>query len=160
MVYEQRLIHESPEVSVSFVPELSISEPKSVEGRLVMEPGSPIIWFTYPGKWHDIGCFYAEDGRYLGLYANVLTPVEFVSARLWRTTDLFLDVWCAQGGDPVLLDEDELHQAEAQAWIEPELVSRARQEAERLLQGARDGTWPPRMVHEWTLERALMLTSL
>jgi predicted RNA-binding protein associated with RNAse of E/G family len=72
----------------------------------------------------------------------------------WTTTDLCLDLWCGADGTLVVLDEDELREAEVAGWTDEETVRRAREEAEALLVAARAGAWPPREVREWTLERA------
>jgi predicted RNA-binding protein associated with RNAse of E/G family len=74
---------------------------------------------------------------------------------VWHTTDLFLDVWWPAGGEAEILDEDELDEAFGREQIDPETAARAREEAARLIEGARAGTWPPPVVREWTLERAL-----
>ena len=61
----------------------------------------------------------------------------------------------AAAGAIEILDEDELDEAFGREQIDPETVARAREEAARLLEGARAGSWPPVVVREWTLERAL-----
>jgi len=124
-----------------------------VDGRAVLEPGAPAVWFTYPGAWHDIGRFHLRDGTFTGLYANVLTPVRMQGSE-WETTDLFLDLWQGPGEEARLLDEEELRKAERRGWIAPELAARAREEGTRLLALAGAGAWPPPEVEEWTLERA------
>jgi uncharacterized protein len=123
-----------------------------VAGRPVLEAGSPVIWFTFPGRWHDVGRFHRPDGAFTGYYANVLTPVR-IRGDLWETTDLFLDVFLTPTDAIHLLDADELAEAERARWIEPGLVARARTEAESLMRAARAGRWPPAVVREWTLER-------
>ena len=112
-----------------------------VDGRVVLEDGSPVVWFTFPGLWHDIGRFHRADGTFTGLYANILTPVRFLDEDTWETTDLYLDVWVDPTGRAVILDEDELLDAEARGWVEPALVEAARAEA-TLLDATRLGEWP------------------
>jgi predicted RNA-binding protein associated with RNAse of E/G family len=119
----------------------------------VLAPGSPAVWFTFPGEWHDIGRFHRPDGAFTGFYANVLTPVR-VEGDAWHTTDLFLDVFLAPGGRLALLDADELDGAERTGAVAPADARRARVEADRLLRAAAAGTWPPPIVHAWPLDRA------
>ena len=150
-------MHEDDRVLVTLLDRADVPEPSRVGGRVVLEPASPIVWFTFPGAWHDIGRFHLADGTFTGLYANVLTPVEIRNGDDgddWFTTDLFLDVFAPPGAPPVLLDRDELDQALARGDIPPELADRATREAERMLQDAARGVWPPAVVAEWTLARA------
>jgi hypothetical protein len=86
------------------------------------------------------------------VYANVLTPVEMDGPH-WETTDLFLDVWRGVDGTVRVLDRDELAAALRDGAVSPALAARAEAEADALEAGARAGTWPPRHVAEWTLER-------
>ena len=121
--------------------------------EVVLEDGSSVVWFTFPGAWHDIGRFHRADGTFTGFYANVLTPVE-MDGDDWWTTDLFLDVWLPPDGAPVILDEAELDEAVGRELVERTVAERARLEAEGLQAAAEAGSWPPAVVREWTLERA------
>lgn len=129
------------------------SEPSIVDGEVILESGSSIVWFSYPGRWHDIGLFHLRDGTFTGYYANVLTPVLMDGTR-WDTTDLFLDVWLGSEGEPKVLDEEELVEALEAGWIDQSTGERAREEAAALVESAQAGNWPPQEVREWTLERA------
>ena len=149
------VVHRSPEVVITFAPGIRVSSPKKLEGRVVLETGSDIVWFTFPGLWHNIGRFHNAQGVFTGFYANTLTPVEMLPGSVWRTTDLFLDVWMEPGRAPRLLDEDELEAALDAGALEAETARRAREEAERILERARTGEWPPPVVREWTRGRAL-----
>lgn len=135
-----------------------MTTPTVVDGRVVLERRSPVVWFTFPGAWHDIGRFHTPDGRFTGYYANILTPVEVLKpeagADVWRTTDLCLDVFVTPGGDAHVLDRDDLDRAVQEGWIDPELGETAEREARRLVAAAGGGEWPPPIVHEWTLARA------
>jgi predicted RNA-binding protein associated with RNAse of E/G family len=152
-VFHQLVLERTPDRVVTFLPAAELREPLRVYGRVILEPGSPVIWFTYPGRWHDIGRFHLADGQHTGSYANILTPVR-VDGRRWETTDLCLDVWRDADGSVRLLDEVELEEALAAGWIEPETATQARIEAEALMESAREDRWPPPEVREWTLERA------
>lgn len=153
-LFEQSIVEERADRVVTFMPAAGIRKPVTAGGQTILEPGAPVVWFTYPGLWHDIGRFHLSDGRFTGCYANVLTPVA-MEGRRWETTDLFLDLWVPAEGAPMLLDEDELDAAERNGWVTPETATRARGHARSLLEGARRGDWPPVHVTEWTLERVL-----
>lgn len=165
-VYVQDLIHDDGRVMVTHARSLAMADPLLIGGAVALESGSDAVWFTFPGAWHDIGRFHRADGSFTGIYANILTPCVFAPGD-WHTTDLFLDLWIPasrsyqtgvpQSGDPHLtpdlLDEEELDEAERAGWLDPELASRAREEARRLIDEAEAGRWPPPVVYEWTLER-------
>ncbi len=151
-IYDQRVVHERDDVVVTISEPGAISAPVLVGGAPVLEPGSRAVWFTFPGRWHDIGRFHLADGTFTGIYANILTPPR-IEGSVWHTTDLFLDVWIPAGGTVMLLDEDELAEALALAHIGEDLAQRAREEADRLMALAAVGSWPPPIVREWTLER-------
>jgi predicted RNA-binding protein associated with RNAse of E/G family len=138
---------------VTFLDSTELPRPVEVAGRIVLEPGSPVIWFTYPGLWHDLGRFHLRDGTFTGFYANVLTPVVMAGTR-WETTDLCLDVWLGADGAVEILDRDDFDDARARGWIDAETARRARDEAEKLARDARAGQWPPGHAHEWDLDRA------
>lgn len=157
-VYVQRLLMRDADCIITFMPKTPMEGPATVGGRVILEDGSPVIWFTFPGRWHDIGRFHTADGRFTGIYANILTPVEHVDSSSWKTTDLFLDVWLDADGSVHTLDEDELDEAVERGWVDNGLAARARDEAARIHRAAVEGLWPPAPVEEWTLERALDLS--
>lgn len=152
-VFEQALVHDGIEYVVTCLPHAALAKPVTVDGRVVLEPGAPVVWFTYRGDvWHDVGRFHLADGTFTGLYANVLTPVLLDGAE-WHTTDLFLDVWMGADGRVEILDRDEFDAAVDAGWVDANTAVRALAEAERLAADARAGAWPPAHVREWTLER-------
>lgn len=154
-VFRQPIVHRSRDTIVTFSRGIQVTSPMELGGKVLLEAGSDIVWFTFPRQWHDIGRFHTADGAFTGFYANVLTPVEILPDDFWRTTDLFLDVWMEPGKAPVLLDEDELNAALEAGALDAETGRRARDEAEKILERARAGAWPPPAVREWTRERAL-----
>jgi predicted RNA-binding protein associated with RNAse of E/G family len=152
--FDQTVLARTAECVVTYLPRAAVSRPIEIDGRISIEPGAPIVWFTFPGLWHDIGRFHTADGTFSGLYANVLTPVEGVDSAAWRTTDLFLDVWQPASGNLRVLDVDELEAALAAGWIDEGLARRAQHEAATIVEAAKRGVWPPAIVAEWPLERA------
>ncbi|MDE0121604.1 MAG: DUF402 domain-containing protein [Gemmatimonadota bacterium] len=158
-VYRQFVLETRPDVVVTLQPRTPIDRPLVVDGLTILEPRSPVIWFSFVNKWHDIGLFHRTNGAFTGIYGNILTPLEFVDGNLWATTDLCLDIWMPRWGSTRLLDEDELDAAESGGRIDPELAARARAEAKALMHACRAGAWPPPMTGEWSLVRALKVCS-
>jgi predicted RNA-binding protein associated with RNAse of E/G family len=152
-VFRQHLVHRTEECIVTLLEHADVRADVTVRGTVALERGAPVVWFTFPDTWHDIGRFHTRTHRFTGFYANVLTPVKFVTPLHWETTDLFLDVWLDDRGVE-LLDEDELKRALFGGSIDPADAARARAEAAILLEAAAAGTWPPSVCREWTLERA------
>ena len=152
-VYENELVHADDEVTVTVMRATRLSRPAMVDDKVILENGAPVVWFTFPGADHDIGRFHTTDGIFTGLYANILTPVEFISRTEWRTTDLFLDIWIGRDDLACILDEDELAEAERAGWVDEKTAAAARATALRLIAQHRAGTWPPRVVYDWPLER-------
>ena len=152
--FTQHLIWDVAEVKITFATDLAFDPPLRIDGEVVLETGSQVIWFTFPGAWHDIGLFHRADGIFSGTYANILTPCAFGEDGTWRTTDLFLDVWKDPAGRIKILDEDELDEAEERGWVTEDTARRARAEAQTLKRQAEAGSWPPPVVGEWSLARA------
>lgn len=151
--FRQAVVEDAGGHVVTFLPSAELPRPVRAGGRVVLEAGAPVVWFTYRGDvWHDVGRFHLADGTFTGLYANVLTPVRMDGAA-WETTDLFLDLWMGADGALEVLDRDELDAALAAGHLDAATAARAVREAERLRAGATNGSWPPAHVHEWTLER-------
>ena len=77
---------------------------------------------------------------------------------MWKTTDLFLDVWLpADGGGghtPTVLDRDEFDEAVRRGWIDADTERRALDEVGWILEEHAAGRWPPPATREWTRERA------
>lgn len=151
--FEQRVVLRTPACVITLLEAAPVDQAMVIGGTTVLEPGSAIVWFTFPGAWHDVGRFHTRAGAFTGFYANVLTPVEGIEGAVWRTTDLFLDLWQPHDGAARIVDADELDAARAAGVIEPSIALRAQNEAAMLLQAARAGSWPPDTVRSWTLER-------
>lgn len=152
-VFEQPVVEDAGEYVVTLLERAALRAPVTAGGRVALEPGAPVVWFTYPGAWHDVGRFHRADGTFTGYYANVLTPVAMRGDR-WETTDLCLDVWLGAEGEVEVLDRGEFEEAVRNGWIDEELAARALAEAGSLEAAASAGHWPPAHVLEWDLARA------
>lgn len=152
-VFRQRLVEETAECSVTLVGSVNLPRPVTAGERTILEPGAPVVWFTFPGEWFDVGRFHLLDGSFTGYYANLLTPVEMDGDR-WQTTDLCLDLWMDASGAVEMLDVDEFDEALSRGWMDEATASSARRHADALEARARAGHWPPEPVLRWPLERA------
>jgi uncharacterized protein len=152
-VFTQRLLWDAPDVKITLAEDVPFDPPIRILGEVALEKGSTAIWFTFPGRWHDIGRFHRADGAFTGIYANILTPPVIRPGGIWETTDLFLDVWVDPQGRLSVLDEDQFRDAVARSWVTPLEAHLARQEVERIRRKHQDGRWPPSVVANWTLDR-------
>lgn len=152
-IFDQLVLERTPDYTVTFLPRTELTHPVTAAGRVILDPGAPVVWFTYPGLWHDIGRFHLANEEFTGYYANILTPVVMEDDG-WETTDLFLDLWVPANGEAMVLDEEELDQAVELGWVDEATAERARHHARELLEGARKGQWPPEHVERWTIDRA------
>ncbi len=157
-VFRQIVVHDAPDYVVTLLESAELDRPVTAGGRVVLEPGAPVVWFTYRGAWHDVGRFHLADGTFTGVYANVLSPVAMQGDQ-WETTDLCLDVWLGTDGRLEVLDGDELEEAGRRGWLSMHVRRRALAEAQSLVNLARQGRWPGPEVLEWTLERARQTVS-
>jgi predicted RNA-binding protein associated with RNAse of E/G family len=152
-IFENELVYANDDVVVTIMRATPLPRPMIVNGKTVFEDGAPAVWFTFPDTDYDVGRFHTRDGTFTGIYANILTPVQFVSTTEWRTTDLFVDVWVDADGSAHILDEDELAEAVTRGWIEHEAAEQVRRTAHKLVTDYKRGTWPPQVVYDWPLER-------
>jgi len=139
---------------VTLATDLSFESPIRIGEQIALETGSSAVWFTFPGAWHDIGLFHRADGTPTGTYANILTPPEMEPGGIWRTTDLFLDLWIDGDGALSVLDRDQFDEAVSAGWIDEGTAGAALSEVARLAAAINEGTWPPPVVAEWSLDRA------
>ncbi len=160
--FVQRILQDDPWVKITHADRVRLDRPLSIDDDVALEDGSEVVWFTFPGAWHDIGRFHLRDGTLTGIYANILVPCTFEPGGVWHTTDLFLDLWiptptgewtAGRPAMPSLLDEEELELALGAGWVDETTATRARSEAGRLIEAASEGRWPPDSVAEWPLER-------
>jgi predicted RNA-binding protein associated with RNAse of E/G family len=153
-IFIQRLVLDTPRVKITLAERVPFDPPIRIHGEIALEKGSDAVWFTFPGRWHDVGRFHRADDTFTGFYANILTPPLLLPGNVWETTDLFLDVWVDPSGEISVLDEDQLGEAVRKGWLSPLTAQRARDEVGWIRAEHEAGRWPPAVVKEWTLERA------
>jgi predicted RNA-binding protein associated with RNAse of E/G family len=152
-IFEERLLVDRDDLKITLL--------ERYDGRrvlagdtVILEPGAPIVWFVFPGAWHDVGRFHLADGTFTGWYTNLCTPVVLDGAR-WSCDDLFLDLWTpAAGGPSVWLDEDEFATALATGALDSARGQRVREEQEWLKRQVAVGAWPPPATREFALADA------
>lgn len=151
--FEESLFLDRPDVKATIL-ETYAGRTVRAGDAVILEPGAAIVWFVFPGAWHDVGRFHLADDTFTGWYTNLCTPVEIGEAR-WACTDLFLDLWIPANGAPaVWLDEDEFADARAAGQIDDRHARRALAERAAIASHVARGEWPPPVTREFTLEDA------
>lgn len=112
--------------------------------------GSAVLWFTFPDAPYEVAACYDPTGDLVGYYTNLVRPPELGPGR-WRITDLFLDVWQAPKGRPLVLDQAEFDAALDAGVINEEDATAARRALGFVLDRIRGRKWPPRVVRSWPL---------
>lgn len=146
--FRQELLADGPKWKITLQVLDARFEPVRVDEATTLRPGSLLIWFLRPGQPFEIGAFYHGRGTFQGYYINLIRPPRLQSPP-WIIEDLYLDVWLPEGGDGVLLDEDELDAAVARGELSAEEAGEVRAAgAEWLARSTRRGRprWLPRSV--------------
>ena len=151
-IYDHRLVVDEPELKVLLMEEYR-GHPLVIDGGVVVEPGAALLWFVFPGVWHDIGRFHLADDTFTGWYTNLCTPVE-IEQNVWASTDLFLDHWMTPHGFQSWLDEDELADAVRADLLDDATQSRIAGERSRIQAHLDVGGWPPPIAVELDLQAA------
>lgn len=154
-VYDQWLVLDRPDLKVMLL-DAYAGDPLTVGGATVLEPGSPIVWFVFPERWHDIGRFHLADGTFTGWYTNLTTPIEITEAE-WSARDLFLDLWTPASGPSVWLDEDEFQAAFKAKRLDAATRRRALNERAIIDLQVASGDWPPPVTRDIDLAQAQRL---
>jgi predicted RNA-binding protein associated with RNAse of E/G family len=154
-VYEQWLVLDRPDLKVMLL-DAYPGDPLTVGGVTILERGAPIVWFVFPGKWHDIGRFHRANGAFTGWYTNLTTPIE-MTEREWSAGDLFLDLWTPVAGPSVWLDDDEFEAAFEAKRLDAATRRRALNERAMIGLQVKAGDWPPRVARDIDLAQARRL---
>jgi len=72
--------------------------------------GDKIVTKIGFGDWYYVSRYYSVDGRFLGSYININTPIEVYNDRL-RYVDLEVDLCIKPDGEIKVLDMDRLYKA-------------------------------------------------
>ncbi len=151
-LYEHLLVADEPDVKILLMADHR-GEPLMIDGKVAVEPGSALLWFVFPGAWHDIGRFHLADDTLTGWYTNLCTPVE-MRGNSWASTDLFLDHWMTPDGSQSWLDEDELADAIGAGLVNQDAQAKIDEER-RSIQARLDlAEWPPRVALDMDLHHA------
>jgi predicted RNA-binding protein associated with RNAse of E/G family len=158
-VFVQQLVVDGPDCKITLHEHTPLRESLHIGESHVYEPGAPLIWFVFPGAWHDVGRFHLCDGTFTGYYVNLITPVE-ISGSVWTMYDLCLDLWVGPDGSFSVLDRDEFDEAVDRKWIDTATAKRAESELERVIGEVEAKRWPPVIVASHDLETVRELASV
>ncbi|ACJ16129.1 hypothetical protein TON_0642 [Thermococcus onnurineus NA1] len=125
--------------------------PLRVNGVEVIKNGYTMVYFAFVGENYDILKVYDENGKFKGLYIDVLAYTKREGNTI-EMLDLFLDIFVFPGGEAFLLDEDELEMALNYGLIDRETFDFAYRIAREILEKLKRGEFPPKMVWEYRLE--------
>ena len=154
-VYDQWLVLDRPDLKVMLL-DAYAGNPLTVGGTIVLQTGSPIVWFVFPETWHDVGRFHLADGSFTGWYTNLTTPIEITGTE-WSAGDLFLDLWTPASGPSVWLDEDEFEAACKAKRLDAATRRRALNERAIIDLQVAGGAWPPPVTRDIDLAQAQRL---
>lgn len=146
--FRQELLADGPKWKITLQVLDARFKPVRIDEATTLRPGSLLMWFLRPGQPFEIGAFYHGRGAFQGYYINLIRPPRLQSPP-WIIEDLYLDVWLPEGGDGVLLDEDELDAAVARGELSAEEAGEVRAVGARLLARSRRRgrhRWLPRSV--------------
>ena len=117
---------------VSMVLERRFTRPGVLDGLGVEKrPGDVSRTIVSTSEWHVIHEYWSQEGRLLGVYANINTPPEISLAGI-RYLDLYIDVVMRPGEEPEVIDAEELDKAWEEGLVTEKLYRRAVEEAEKL----------------------------
>ncbi len=154
-VFDQWLVLDRPDVKVLLQDEYH-GPPLRAGDALIQEPGAPMVWFVFPGRWYDIARFHLRDGSFTGWYTNLTKPVEIAEDR-WSATDLLLDLWTPVTGGSVWLDEPELDDATRAGTIDRVTRQRINNERALIELQLKLGAWPPPITRDLDLAQTRRL---
>jgi Protein of unknown function (DUF402) len=85
-----------------------------------------VVKYLYFRKWYSVMQVLGADGRHLGYYVDIDTPIHRVGNEVYLT-DLFLDLWIAPDGSFIELDRQEFEEGFQSKLITPYQVRKANQ---------------------------------
>ena len=153
--FQEWLVLDRPDVKVLLLEEYAGADVR-VDRAPILASGTPVLWYIFPEKWHDIGRFHLSDGTLTGWYTNLCLPIQIGPDR-WIGNDLFLDLWQPAEGKPQWLDEDELDQAVRSRLIDPATRRRIQNERAMIDLHVKQDAWPPPVARDIDLAQARTL---
>ena len=104
----------------------------------MIEEGDYGITEVQEGAWYIKHAYYSKDGRPKGEYYNINTPVELFPYGA-RYLDLEVDVVRQVGGEPFIVDREDLALLARDGMIGAKLEKKAVEVAESLMEKLRQG---------------------
>lgn len=110
-----------------------MEKPWAESGVIIANPG-----YTWKTTWEAeknfiITHFYNEKGALVGTYCDICSPIIALEGE-FAFYDWYLDVWQEAGKPPVILDENELQEAEIAGFISTTDAATARKVAQQLVE--------------------------
>ena len=130
---------------------VTVSSPRRIFGKVVVDTGFSAIWFVYRDKWYDVAKFYDRTGKLTGYYCDLLKPAKKLLISSNKTsvlTDLFLDLWISPSGNYTVLDEDEFQNGITRRYISKASASEAREHLTSLIRKVARKQFPTKTVKE------------
>lgn len=119
-----------------------------VDGEKVLDEGYTGIYFEFVDDWHDIIKVHDREGKFVGYYCDINTPIIRIPGG-YSCTDLFLDLWVFPDMRHFVLDRDEFEEAVANGWLTDEEEQMAEETLAMLIDDVKAGRFPPAVVKDW-----------
>lgn len=148
--FDQEILRDDGDLKITLQILASSFPSTHIDDTTVLDAGSLLIWYIFPGRWYEIGLFYDQTDAFLGHYINLIRPPTFEVTR-WVVEDLYLDVWAPADRSPMLLDENELDEAVTRGKLAVEEADEVRKLGHVMLARAEKHRWPP-PLQKWSPE--------
>ena len=127
-----------------------MKSPLYVNGIKVIENGYVMLYFAFVGERYDILKIYDKEGKYKGIYVDILFYTKRYDNVL-EMLDLFLDIFMFPDGEFYLLDNDEIQIALREGVIDKESYALAYLTAGKIIRKIKNGNFPPKIVNDYSL---------
>ncbi len=149
VTYRHVLIKDMGDVIVQAFTYSTLREDFLIDGKRLIEKGDRAIYFEFANEWYNIIKVYKPDGRFIGYYCDINTPIERFDGG-YRCTDLFLDLWVYPSRyGMTILDEDEFREAIDKGWIDQETAENAKRALDELIANFKRSEYPPEIMSGW-----------
>ncbi len=126
------------------------ARPRRIGSVEVAGPG--FVWFRFwlPEQDQVVEKYFHAEGRALGMYMPVCTPLER-RGEVYRATELILGLWLQQSGQVSVLREEEFDAAVEDELLPPVAVERAERRIRELTAAIFREQFPPPLVRNFDI---------
>ncbi len=128
-----------------------MKNPLYINGIKVIENGYTMLYFAFVGENWDILKIYSNEGKFKGLYIDILSYTKRYSNTL-EMLDLFLDIYISPDGKVSLLDEEEIKTALNSGIIDEKTFDFAYLTAREIIERIANGEFPPQIIYKYSLD--------